>query len=57
MGLEAYGLTEGSRADLVLVDVEALSEAITLRPPRRLVLSGGQIVARDGETVAAWETA
>lgn len=57
MGLEGYGLTEGSRADLVLVDVEAVSEAITLRPPRRLVISGGQIVARDGVTEATWQTA
>ena len=57
MGLKDYGLTEGSRADLVLVDVEALPEAITLRPPRRLVISGGQIVARNGETVSAWQTA
>jgi cytosine/adenosine deaminase-related metal-dependent hydrolase len=57
MGLEGYGLSEGCRADLVLVDVEAVSEAITLRPPRRLVLSGGQIVARSGETEAAWQAA
>jgi len=41
----------------VLADVEALSEAITLRPPRRLVVSGGQIVARDGVTEAAWHAA
>lgn len=57
MGLEGYGLAEGCRADLVLVDVEAVSEAITLRPPRRLVLSGGQIVARNGETEATWQSA
>lgn len=48
MGLDGYGLVEGGRADLVLVDVEALSEAVTLRPPRRLVVSKGRVVARDG---------
>ncbi|NKX42861.1 cytosine deaminase, partial [Rhodobacteraceae bacterium R_SAG2] len=57
MGLEGYGLAEGCRADLVLVDVKAVSEAITLRPPRRLVLSDGQIVARNGETEATWQSA
>ena len=57
MGLNAYGLDVGSRADLVLVNVEALSEAVTLRPDRRLVISGGQVVARAGETLAAWQSA
>ncbi|ASM71335.1 MULTISPECIES: amidohydrolase family protein [Roseobacteraceae] len=57
MGLEGYGLEAGCRADLVLVGVEALSEAVTQRPQRRLVVSGGQIVARDGETLDPWQTA
>ncbi|MCX7565963.1 amidohydrolase family protein [Sulfitobacter sp. F26169L] len=57
MGLKDYGLEVGNRADLVLVDVGALSEAVTLRPARRLVISAGQIVARNGQTVSKWQAA
>ena len=51
MGLEGYGLTEGSAADLVLVDAEAVAHAVVAHPPRRLVLKGGAVVARDGQTL------
>ncbi len=47
-GFEGYGLEPGARADLVLVDARSLAEAVVARPPRRLVVSGGRIVARDG---------
>lgn len=57
MELDGYGLEVGCRADLVLVEVPALSEAVTQRPPRRLVISGGQIVARDGATLGPWQSA
>ncbi|MBM1815052.1 amidohydrolase family protein [Pseudosulfitobacter pseudonitzschiae] len=57
MELDGYGLEVGCRADLVLVEVPALSEAVTQRPARRLVISGGQIVARDGETLGPWQSA
>ena len=57
MELDGYGLEVGCRADLVLVEVPALSEAVTQRPARRLVISGGQIVARSGETLGPWQSA
>lgn len=48
-GFEAYGLVPGSRADLVLVDAQTVAQAVVSRPPRRLVVAGGRIVARNGE--------
>jgi cytosine deaminase len=46
-GFAGYGLTVGSRGDVVLVDVETVAEAVVAAPVRRLVVSGGRIVARD----------
>jgi cytosine deaminase len=46
-----YGLNPGDRADLVLLDAETIAEAVVAAPPRRLVISGGHIVARDGALV------
>ena len=46
-----YGLEEGCRADLVLLDAAGVAEAVALAPPRRLVVANGQIVARDGVLV------
>jgi len=43
-----YGLRPGAWADFVLVDGETHNEAIIERPPRRLVVKHGRIVARDG---------
>jgi cytosine deaminase len=51
-GFEGYGLTPGAQADLVLVEARSLAEAVVARPPRRLVVSGGRIVARDGALLA-----
>lgn len=51
MGLEGYGLQVGAWADLVLVDAEAPAEAVATRPPRRLVLKRGRVVARDGRAL------
>jgi cytosine deaminase len=51
-GFEHYGLKPGARADLVLVAARSLAEAVVVRPPRRLVVSGGRIVARDGALLA-----
>nr|WKF55782.1 N-isopropylammelide isopropyl amidohydrolase [Paraburkholderia busanensis] len=45
-GFAAYGLHVGARADLVLVDTDTLAHAITARPPRKLVVANGRIVAR-----------
>lgn len=51
LGLADHGLAVGDRADLVLVDAETVGEAVAAVPPRRLVLSGGRVVARDGALV------
>jgi cytosine deaminase len=48
-GFVGYGLAPGDRADLVLVTSETIAEAVVTAPPRRLVVAGGRIVARDGE--------
>ena len=52
LGLEAYGLEVGCRADLVVVPGETLGEIIAMRPARAVVMSGGRVVARDGQCVA-----
>ena len=49
LGDTTYGLSPGCRADLVLVDGETHVEAVIERPPRWLVLKGGQVVGREGE--------
>jgi cytosine/adenosine deaminase-related metal-dependent hydrolase len=51
LGLEGYGLEVGCRADLVVVPGETLAEIVAMRPPRALVVSGGRVVARDGQCV------
>jgi cytosine/adenosine deaminase-related metal-dependent hydrolase len=51
-GFNDYGLHTGARADLVLVDADTVAHAVVARPKRKLVVSGGRIVARDGELVA-----
>ncbi len=47
-GFAGYGLEAGAVADLVLVDARSLPEAVVARPARRLVVSRGRVVARDG---------
>ena len=49
LGDTTYGLSPGCRADLVIVDGETHVEAVIERPPRWLVLKGGQVVGREGE--------
>ncbi len=51
-GFIDHGLNPGARADLVLVEARSLAEAVVVRPPRRVVVSGGRIVARDGVLLA-----
>ena len=48
LGLSDYGLDVGCAADMVLLDGENVAEAVVTRPPRRLVVKGGRVVARDG---------
>lgn len=50
-GFAHYGLVKGARADLVLVDAETTAHAIAARPVRRVVISKGRIVARDGKLI------
>jgi cytosine deaminase len=45
-GFTGYGLTPGARGDVVLVAAETVAEAVVARPPRRLVVSAGRVVAR-----------
>lgn len=47
-GFNDYGLHEGTRADLVLVDAETVAQAVVSRPVRKLVVTHGKIVARHG---------
>ncbi|MDH1702729.1 amidohydrolase family protein [Comamonas terrigena] len=47
-GFADYGLTPGSRADLVLVPAQTPAHAVAARPVRSLVIAHGQIVAREG---------
>lgn len=51
IGLADYGLQAGAWADLVLVDAETPAEAVAARPPRKLVLKRGRVVARDGKAL------
>ena len=50
-GFAAYGLDVGCRADLVLVDAQTPAQAVVSRPVRKLVVSGGRVVARHGTLV------
>jgi cytosine/creatinine deaminase len=46
-GFTRYGLQEGMRADLVLVDAETVAQAVAMRPPRRFVMANGVVIDRD----------
>ncbi len=48
MRIEGYGLAEGCAGDIVLLDAETPAEAVAQVAPRRLVVKGGRVVARDG---------
>jgi cytosine deaminase len=47
MGVKDYGLAEGCKGDIVLVDVETPAQAVVDRPLRRLVVKSGRVVTRD----------
>ncbi|MFJ6328681.1 MULTISPECIES: amidohydrolase family protein [unclassified Rhizobium] len=49
VGRSVHDLVVGARADIVLLDAENVPDALVRCPPRRLVLSGGRVVARNGE--------
>ncbi|MEI4485350.1 amidohydrolase family protein [Frigidibacter sp. MR17.14] len=46
-----HALEVGGRGDLVLLEGETLAEAIVTRAPRKLVVAGGRVTARDGATL------
>lgn len=52
-GFADYGLDPGARADLVLIDAGCIAQAVVQRTPRRLVVSSGVVVARNGEDAIA----
>ena len=49
LDLRGYGLDVGCRADFVILEGETLGELVVARPPRAWVVSGGRVVARDGQ--------
>lgn len=49
--LGAWGLEVGAPAHLSVVGAGCVAEAVCARPPRKLVLHAGRVVARDGEVV------
>jgi cytosine/adenosine deaminase-related metal-dependent hydrolase len=51
MALPDYGLDVGCAADLLGVDGETVAESVAARPPRRLVLKRGRVVARGGDAL------
>jgi cytosine deaminase len=51
VGREQHDLVPGARADIVLLDAENVPDVLVRCPQRRLVVSGGRVVARDGEVL------
>lgn len=49
LGETGQGLTEGARADLVVVPGDTVTAAVMDRAPRTLVIHEGRVVAADGE--------
>lgn len=51
VGREQHDIQVGSRADIVLFDAQNVPDVLVRCPQRALVLSGGRVVARDGEVL------
>jgi len=47
LGLAGYGLAPGHAANFILLPAENLSDALVRRPQERIVVSRGEVVARD----------
>jgi cytosine deaminase len=47
LGLEGYGLAEGARADLVVLDARDAAQAITEQAEKLFVIKAGRVVARN----------
>lgn len=46
MGLEGYGLEEGCKADMVILQAADTLEALRLKPNRLAVIKGGKVISR-----------
>ncbi len=53
MGLEGYGLTKGSQANMVLLQARDTTEAIRLRPTRLAVIRHGAVIAQAPRQLSA----
>ncbi|NEI74417.1 amidohydrolase family protein [Rhizobium lusitanum] len=51
VGRNVHDLVVGARADIVLLDAENVPDVLVRCPQRRLVISGGRVVARNGEVL------
>jgi cytosine/adenosine deaminase-related metal-dependent hydrolase len=51
MGKAARVLTPGAPGDVVLVEGETVVQAVVTHAPRKLVVKGGKVTARDGKTL------
>jgi len=51
LGLKSYGIAVGAPADFVVVEASSVAEAVATRPRRKLVISKGRVIARDGVLV------
>jgi cytosine deaminase len=50
IGIEGYGLAEGCRADLVVLDARDSAQAITEQAEKLYVIKNGRVVARNRRT-------
>ena len=50
IGVEGYGLAEGCRADLVVLDARDAAQAITEQSEKLYVIKNGRVVARNSRT-------
>jgi cytosine/creatinine deaminase len=57
IGLEDYGLAEGCRADLVVLDAAAATQAITEQAEKLWVFKAGRLVARNTRSSEVFGTA
>jgi len=57
IGLERYGLAEGCRADLVVLDASDAIQAITEQSEKLWVLKAGRVVARNARTTELFTVA
>jgi len=48
LGLAGYGVAPGARADIMVLPVGSIAEAVSRRPARRTVIKRGRVVAQDG---------